>query len=121
MFCIMKKLLEVLQYEDMDIRFNTDVNVKKDFRLIAELPCLAGFTMMTKLWGGNETAVLAMIRTLSIADLAVSVNRKEMIMQLDQASAETAANLLRAKEEFEKQGGKVTIFGPGVKPSDTNS
>lgn len=117
----MKKLLEVLQYGGMDIRFNTDVNVKKDMQLIATLPGIAGIAMMTKLWGGNEAAVLAMIRSLAIADLAVSVNRKEMIRSLDEISAETAATLLKAKEEFEKEGGQVMTFSPAVKPSDIGS
>lgn len=51
--------------------------------------------MVTRLWGGNETAVLAMIRALAIADLAVSVNRKQM----------------------ERNGEKVIRFAPGVTPS----
>ena len=72
--------------------------------------------MMTTLWGGNEQAVLAMIRALAIADLGVSVNRKQMVGFLDDASEMLEASIRDARKAFEKSGGKVMVFGTGVAP-----
>ena len=112
----MKKILEVLQYGETDIRFNTDVDVSKNRESVMHTVVCAATAMVTKLWGGNELSVLAMIRALAIADLAVSVNRKEMVEELDAASRECAEMLKEAKEEFEKAGGKVMSFAPGINP-----
>ena len=112
----MKKILEVLLYGDHDLRFNTDLD-RSDLRnLIPNLASTAAFTMVTKLWGGKEPFVLAAIRALSIADLGVSINREEMIRQLDECSAMLAKSFQEAKAQFEKNGGKVISFGPGVNP-----
>ncbi len=75
--CCMKKILEVLQDGDIDIRFNTDLDPVKHPNVIPNVITRTAFAMVTKLWGGNEAAVLAMIRALAIADLAVSVNRQK--------------------------------------------
>ena len=117
----MKKILEVLQYGDIDIRFNTDFDPVKNPNVIPDVISRTAFAMVTRLWSGNEMAVLAMIRALAIADLAVSVNRKQMIRDYDEDSAALAKSFLHAKKEFEKNGGKVMVFGPGVKPSSTIS
>ena len=66
---------------------------------------------------GVPGAVLAMIRALAISDLAVSVNRKQMIRNYDEDSAALAKSFLQAKEEFERRGGKMTIVMPGGKSS----
>lgn len=117
----MKKILEVLQYGDLDIRFNTDINVQKNPNIIPETISTAAFNMVTKLWGGNELSVLAMIRALAIADLAVSVNRKEMVRYLDEASGDMARALSEARKEFEKEGGKIFAFPPEITPSAVKS
>ena len=117
----MKKILEVLQYGDLDIRFNTDFNPVKNPNVIPDITSRTAFAMMTRLWGGNEQSVLAMLRALAVADLAVSVNRKEMIRHFDEDSAAMARCFLEAKRDFEKRGGKMMVFGPGVKPSDIKS
>ena len=114
----MKKILEVLQYSDTDLRFNTDVEVRKNPNIVPETVGRAALTMVTKLWGGNEQSVLAMIRALAIADLAVSVNRKEMIRYLDEASADMAEAMAQVRKEFEKNGGKIATFPPGIMPSN---
>ena len=115
----MKKILEVFQYGDNDIRFNTDFSEKEMARMPEIIGRLA-FTMTTKLWGGNEQAVLAMIRALAIADLAVSVNRKEMIRALDEDSATFAKIMNRAMNELKKNGGAV-VFPPGFNPGKSAS
>ncbi|MBP5566775.1 MAG: hypothetical protein J6X57_04725 [Bacteroidales bacterium] len=117
----MKKILEVLQYGETDIRFNTDIDPTKNMDIIPDVIARVAFAMTTRLWGGNEQAVLAMIRALSIADLSVSVNRKEMIQYLDRASKMMAKTLEEAKRELEKRGTKVMTFGPGVMPGSTKS
>lgn len=117
----MKKILEVLQYGDMDIRFNTDLDPAKDMNVIPDVISRVAFAMTTTLWGGNEQAILAIIRALAIADLSVSVNRKDMIRYLDNASKLMAKTMDEAKKEFEKRGGKMITFGPGVMPGSTKS
>ena len=112
----MKKLLEVLQYGENEIRFNTDLDVQKNPEVLMEILPMIMMSMATKLWGGNETSVLSIIRTLSIADLALSVNREEMIRQLDKESEAMAQVMKEAKMLFEKSGGKVLTFAPDVKP-----
>ena len=98
----MKKILEVLRYGENDIRFHTDIDPKKDPEIINQTVVEVAMAMMTTLWGGNEQAVLAMIRALSIADLGVSVNRRQMISFLDDASESLAASLNEARKAFEE-------------------
>ena len=117
----MKKLLEILQYGETDIRFRTDIDVEKHPEQLENLAPAAAFAMMTSLFGGNEQSVLAVIRALSIADLAVSVNRREMISELDEISKNLARCLEEAKAEMVKRGAKILEFGPGVAPSKTKS
>jgi hypothetical protein len=118
---VMKKILEVLQYGEMDIRFNTDIDVDKNPEVVLDIVSKVAFSMATKLWGGNELSVLAMIRALSIADLALSVNRKEMIKELDRSSETMARTMKMAAEEFRRNGGKLMTFGPGIMPGKTRS
>ena len=112
----MKKILEVLRYGEHDIRFNTDIDPLEDPDIIPNTVTELAIAMTTTLWGGNEQAVLAMIRALSIADLGVSVNRRQMIAFLDDASEMLEASLRDARRIFEQSGGKVVVFGPGVAP-----
>ena len=117
----MKKILEVLRYGENDIRFHTDLDPKKDPEIINQTVVEVAMAMMTTLWGGNETAVLAMIRALSIADLGVSVNRRQMVSFLNEASESLAASLHEARKTFEKSGGKVSVFAPGMAPPKSRS
>lgn len=118
---IMKKVIEVLQYSDTDIRFNTDIDATKDPAIVHEIAVKAAIAMVTKLWGGNELSVLAMIRALSIADLAVSVNRKEMVGKLDEGSKYIADCLMEAKRMAVKHGIVIHEFAPGVQPTKKKS
>lgn len=117
----MKKILEVLQYGEADIRFNTDILSERDLQQIPELAAQSAFTMVTRLWGGNERGVLAAIRALALADLAVSVNRKQMLAFYEEEAKHLAAALKEAVSAFQKEGGKVQVFGPGVAPPKTMS
>ena len=117
----MKKILEVVRYGELDIRFRTDIDPLRDPNIINQTLTELAMAMMTTLWGGNEQAVLAMIRALSIADLGVSVNRREMIGFLDDASGALEASLRDARRAFERSGGKVMVFGPGVAPPKSHS
>ena len=119
--CVMKKILEVLRYGENDIRFRTDIDPLKHPDIIPQTVTEVAMAMMTSLWGGNEQAVLAMVRALSIADLGVSVNRREMIGFLDEASEGLATSLQEARQAFEKSGGKITFFPPGVAPPKSRS
>ena len=117
---VMKKLLEVVQYDKGDIRFETDVDVMKDLEIVQSTVIDAMFSMTTSLWGGNEQSVLAMLRALTIADLAISVNRKEMIRWLDQASESFGDGFRETQRMLEKRG-KIKVFGAGVKkPTGAN-
>lgn len=113
----MKKVLEVLQYGETDIRFNTDLRFGKDDheKYVALLVGVA-VSMVTKLWGGNEEDILKVIRALAIADLAVCVNRKNMIEYLDEDSHSLSMMLKDMTEQARKHGIIVKEFAPGVKP-----
>jgi hypothetical protein len=117
----MKKILEVLRYGNGDIIFKTDVDPLKNPEEVNNVLIQTMMSMATKLWGGNEQAVLAMIRVLSIADLALSVNRKEMIRWLDRESGNLYKAFQDASAAFKKEGGKIMTFGPGVMPPKTKS
>lgn len=117
----MKKILEILQYGDTDIRFNTDFKPSRHPNQIPDIISGVTLAMTTTLWGGNEQDILGIIRALAIADLAVSVNREEMIKYLDKASAMMARSLRETREMFEKRGGKVYTFAPNINPSKTRS
>jgi hypothetical protein len=117
----MKTILRVIRTGDQKIRFETDLDVKKNPEAIPDLVNQFTLSMMTTLWGGNELSVLAVIRAMAIADLAVSVNRKEMIRHLDEASRMTARVIAEAKEAFKRSGGTVIDFPPGVGLSDVKS
>ena len=117
----MKTILRVIRTGDQKIRFETDLDVKKNPEVIPNLVNQITLSMLTTLWGGNEQAILAIIRALAIADLSVSVNRKDMIRYLDNASKLMAKTMDEAKKEFEKRGGKMITFGPGVMPGSTKS
>ena len=117
----MKKILEVLQYGDYDIRFKTDIDVVKNPKAVIDINSQVLFSMLTKLWGGNETSVLAMIRVLAIADLAASVDIDEMVKQLAQTAHSLKESMDEARREFERNGGKVLCFGPEFKPGPVKS
>jgi hypothetical protein len=108
----MKKILEVLRNGENDIRFHTDLDPRKDPDIINQTVVEVAMAMMTTLWGGNETAVLAMIRALSIADLGVSVNRRQMISFLDDASESLAASLNEAAKPSKKAEANARSSAP---------
>lgn len=117
----MKKILEVLRYGENDIRFHTDLDPVKNPDLIPATTSDVAFAMVTSLWGGNEQAVLAMLRCLTIADFAMSVNRKQMIRWLDEESAVLARCFRESLDDLQSHGGKVAIFPPGVSLSSVKN
>ena len=104
----MKKLLEVYQYGD-EIRFSTDIDVIQNPDVIADIQAKATFSMATRLWGGKEASVIAIIRALAIADLTLCVNRKEMIEMLDDLSRMGASALNGIRKEL---SAKMNIVYP---------
>jgi hypothetical protein len=118
---VMKTILNVVRTDDQKIRFETDLDVKKNPDIVLELIEQFSLTMITTLWGGNEQTVLAIIRALAIADLSVSVNRKDMVRFLDETSRMAACALQEAKKDFVRYGGKFVEFAPGVKPGGFKS
>lgn len=117
----MKKLLEVNLCDNFEIRFKTDIDVLKEQELASMIPLAAAYTMLTKLWGGNETSVLAIIRMLSMADIAVSVDRDEMIEKLKLSSGRVAEQLKDLISCMEKSGTQFRSYGPGIKPPGETS
>lgn len=116
----MKKILEVHLYGENDVRFNTDFNPETRPEEVNETLTKVTLAMLTTLWGGNETAVLAMIRMLAIADLSVSVNRKQMIRLLDQESEILSQVVKEFNAKMQKEG-KLMVFGPGIMPPKIKS
>lgn len=113
----MKKILEIIQYGEHDIRFNTDINVLRRPQDAETIIPKAMFAMATKLWGGNEQSVIAMIRAMAIADLALSTNRDAMIKELDDSSKAMAKAFMDTMKVMNRKDNfSVQMFGPGVPP-----
>ena len=103
------------------LNFSTDLDPVSNPELVHEIVIQIAMAMMTTLWGGNEQAVLAMIRAIAVADLGVSVNRKEMVAFLDDASKTLADSIAEARKAYEQSGGTITVFAPGVpRPTQSN-
>jgi len=117
----MKKILEVLWYGENDVRFNTDIDVIKNPDVMFDINRDVLFSMLTRLWGGNELSVLAVIRALAIADLAASINTDEMVKMLSESAHFMKEVLQDARRMFEKNGGTIVTFAPGVKPGSSKS
>ena len=109
----MRKILEVLECPNGELKFNTDVDVIKDPEAVIDITGRAIFCMATKLWGGNEHSIIAMIRALFTADMALSPNRDIISKSLTKESKVMY-------EIFQKsisQCGNVQTFPPGIGPS----
>ena len=119
-FLRMKKILEVLSYGPGDIRFKTDFHPPLNPNTLQDVLIGAMHSMSTQLWGGDETSVLAMIRMLAVADLALSVNRPDMVRFLDKQSKVMGQIFKEATQEMVRQG-KAVVFPPNVLPSAIKS
>ena len=117
----MKIILEVLQYGNGEIRFNTDVDIAKDPNQIIEIASSAAFSMATRLWGGNEQSVLAVLRALGMADLSLCEHRKEMIREIEYTAQVISDSIKEAIRAVEKNGGKVITFAPNIMPPKMKS
>ena len=111
----MKKILEVLQYGEGELRFNTDLDLQKDPMAIMDLTVSAMLSMATKLWGGNEQTVIAVIRSLFVADMAISSDRKVVLKGLGKESEKLGEDFLKMMKELQEQG-KAMTFPAGVQP-----
>lgn len=109
----MKKIIEVLEYGDNDIRFNTDLDVAKNPQIILDLLPKLMFSMSSTLRGKVEVNVFAVIRSLISADLALSNNRKEMIKMLDEQTKVLSRSFRETLDAMEKEG-KATKIPIGV-------
>ena len=105
----MKKILEVLQYGDGELRFNTDLDVLKDPMAIMDLTVAAMFSMATKLWGGNEQSVVAVIRSLFVADMAISPDRKIVLKGLGKEAEQMGEDFLKMMKKLQEQGKAMTF------------
>ena len=111
----MKKILEVLQNEDGELRFNTDLNVQKNPKIIMDLTISAMFSMATRLWGGNEQTVIAVIRALFVADMAISADRKIVLNGLGKEAEQMGEEFMKMMKTLQDQG-KAMAFPAGVQP-----
>ena len=116
----MKKILEVLQYGEGELRFNTDLDLQKDPMAIMDLTVSAMLSMATKLWGGNEQTVIAIIRSLFVADMAISVDRKTVLNGLGAESEKMGEHFMKMMKTLQEQG-KVMSFPPGVQPPSSKN
>ena len=116
----MKKILEVLQYGEGELRFNTDLDLQKDPMAIMDLTVSAMLSMATKLWGGNEQTIIAVIRALFVADMAISVDRKKVIKGLADQSEIMGEEFMKMMKTLQEQG-KVMSFSPGVQPPSSKN
>lgn len=112
----MRKILEVIECPNGELKFNTDVDIIKNPDEIPDISSRATFCMATKLWGGNEHSIMAMIRVLFMADMALSPNRKQITKQL----CNDAEEMFRIFEMMSKQmaaKGQGQMFPPGMSPN----
>ena len=111
----MKKILEVLQYGEGELRFNTDLDLQKDPMAIMDLTVSAMLSMATKLWGGNEQTVIAVIRSLFVADMAISTDRKTVLKGLGYEAEKMGDEFIKMMKTLQDQG-KAMTFPAGVQP-----
>ena len=111
----MKKILEVLECSNGELKFYTDVDVKKNPTAVMDVASSAVFTMATKLWGGQEDSVIAVIRALFVADMTLSVDRNVIMQGLGQ-EAERMSEVFNDMMNQLVKAGKAQTFGPGIKP-----
>ena len=116
----MKKILEVLQYGEGELRFNTDLDLQKDPMAIMDLTVSAMFSMATKLWGGNEQTVIAIIRSLFVADMAISTDRKTVLKGLGYEAEKMGDEFIKMMKTLQDQG-KAMSFPPGVQPASSKN
>lgn len=116
----MKKILEVLQYGDGELRFNTDLDLQKDPMAIMDLTVSAMLSMATKLWGGNEQTIIAVIRSLFVADMAISTDRKTVLKGLGAESEKMGKHFMKMMKTLQDQG-KAIPFPPGVQPPSSKN
>ena len=105
----MKKIIEVLEYGDNDIRFNTDLDVTRDPQLVLDLIPKLMFSMSSSLIGKKEVNVYAVIRSLISADLAISNNSKEMIKMLDEQTKILSKTFLETVKAMQEEGKAAVI------------
>ncbi len=108
----MKKILEVIQCDDGELKFNTDVDVRMNPGSVIDLSVKAMYSMATSLWGDNEQAVIAVIRALFVADMAISVDRDIILKGLGERSEEMGEIFIGMMNKLQAQG-KATAFYPG--------
>lgn len=109
----MRKILEVLQSSTGELTFNTDIDVEKDATVVMDIMSSAMFSMATKLWGGNEQSVIAVIRALFIADMAISADG-EFIMKGIMKEAAHMGKLFNDMMAAMEARGVAQSFAPGV-------
>ena len=118
---IMKKILEVLQCDNGELKFNTDLDVNRNPMSVMDLTVSAIYSMATNLWGGNEQTVIAVIRALFVADMAISVDRDVILKGLGERSEEMGEIFIEMMNKLQAQG-KATTFYPGMQnPSKGHS
>ena len=116
----MKKILEVLQDGDGELKFNTDLDVQENPMVIMDLTVNAMLSMTTKLWGGNEQTVIAVIRALFVADMAISVDRKIVLKGLVKESERMGNQFVKMMKDLQTRG-KAMAFPPDISaPSSKN-
>ena len=111
----MKKILEVLQYGEGELRFNTDLDLQKDPMAIMALTFNAMLSMATNSWGGNEQTIIAVIRSLFVADMAISTDRKTMLKGLGKEAEQMGDEFMKMMKTLQDQG-KAMTFPAGVQP-----
>lgn len=78
------------------------------------------FSMATKLCGGNERTVVAVIRALFVADMAISVDRKIVLKGLGGEAEQMDELFMNMMNELQSQD-KAMTFPPSVQaPSSKN-
>jgi hypothetical protein len=117
---IMKKILEVLQCENGELKFNTDLDVNKNPMAIMDITISAMFSMATKLWGGKEQTIISVIRALFVADMAISVDRKIVLKGLGLESEKMGKEFMKMMKMLQGRG-EATPFPSGLQPPSSKN
>ena len=115
-----KKVLEVLQCSDGELKFNSEIDVDSDPTVVMDIMSSAMFCMATKLWGEKENSVVAMIRALFVADMAISVDRDFILKGLSKEAAHMGRLFNDMMEKFQAEGRVTGLVSGRPNPNKKN-
>ena len=116
----MKRILEVLQCSDGELKFNSEIDVDSDPTVVMDIMSSAMFCMATKLLGEKENSVVAMIRALFVADMAISLDRDIILKGLSKEAAHMGKLFNDMMDKFQAEGRVTGLVSGRPNPNKKN-